>query len=93
MADPDSPTEVFDCATCTRPKTHCEGCPIHYQPKALDFAAGLMRLEARMHRTGALPRAGGLLDQDEKLMRRLDMIARTRDSYRKEVDSDGRGDG
>jgi len=76
VADPDSAAEVFDCATCDRPKTHCEGCPIQYQPKALAIASRLLRLHRRMERTGALPQAGGLLDQDERLMARLDMVAR-----------------
>lgn len=91
MADPDGAAELFDCATCTRPKTHCEGCPIVDQPKALPLASRLMRLHGRMERTGALPHSGGLLDQDERLMNRLDVVAREIASYRARGEEGGDG--
>lgn len=70
----DEKAELFDCATCTRPDTHCAVCPIDEQPRLLDEASWYLQLRARMQRYRALPEAGGILDQDEQTMRILDLV-------------------
>lgn len=60
--------------TCTRPQTHCEGCPRWEQPSRLELASYFLRLYKRVKVYGSLPRPGGLQDQDELTMRILDRI-------------------
>ncbi len=68
--------EVFDCTECTRPETHCEGCPRWEQPRLLELGGYYMKLYSRVMVFDALPRAGGLEDQNELTMRILDKIHR-----------------
>jgi len=67
----------MDCRTCDRPDTHCPVCPINDQPDLLEPAAFYLRLWNRCDRFKTLPRPGGLLEQDERTMRMLDVVAAT----------------
>lgn len=66
--------EHLRCSTCTRPRTACATCPIDQQPKITGRVEFLLALWNRMKAYGALPAAGGLLDQEESLMRQLDLV-------------------
>lgn len=79
----DGDAEVFDCATCERPESHCPACPIVDQPVLLREASWYLRLRNRMERYHALPDPGGILDQDEVTLRILDQVEDTVDRYRK----------
>ena len=49
-------------------------CPIDSQPRINPVLRELLKLWRRMRDTGALPEAGGLLDQPEWIMTRMDWI-------------------
>ena len=61
----------------------CRMCPKwdadREQPKASigAFGAALLQVASLCHRTGALPHAGGLLDQDPEMMDLLDTVYRS----------------
>jgi len=76
-AEGDDSLEVLDCATCDRDRaTACPVCPlaIGYQPRLTGRVKWMLTLYRRMMAYGALPAAGGLLAQDEELMRAIDAI-------------------
>lgn len=68
---------MYDCKTCTRPQpAACTTCPLAngLQPKIDEWLALDLQLHSDMKRWGTLPDAGGLLDQDPAVMRRINFI-------------------
>ena len=81
----DGKADLLDCTTCDRPELHCQTCPVMTgdQPKISPVVSFYMGLHKRMTRyPGALPDPGGLLDQDERTMRILDVIGDEIDAAR-----------
>lgn len=68
--------ELYDCATCQRNRpVACVACPIDEQPFITPRVKFLMDLWQRLQRyPGTLPGPGGLMDQEERLMRHLDVV-------------------
>lgn len=78
----DGQAELFSCATCTRPESHCAVCPIEDQPDLLSEASWYLRLYGRVQKYQVMPDAGGILDQDEVTMELLDLVDGTVERYR-----------
>ena len=68
--------EILNCSTCTRPENHCAVCPVETgeQPEISERLNFYIKLYKRVQRYQNLPDIGGLLDQDERTMRMLDII-------------------
>jgi hypothetical protein len=68
---------VRDCSSCGEPDRFCRRCPVErgVQPRITAEIAYYLRLARRAVLYHALPDVGGLEDQDETVMRILDVIA------------------
>ena len=68
--------ELLDCSKCDRPESACAACPVTLglQPERDDRVEYYLSLWRRVKRYEQLPDAGGLLDQEERLMKILDYI-------------------
>ena len=80
--------ELLDCSTCTRSEDACPVCPVTTgaQPRITVELAGWMRLYDRARTYRALPALGGLDDQEERIMRRLDLIHEEVSAHRRRID-------
>lgn len=67
----------MDCATCTLPASSCETCPVRTgeQPGNDAQVDTYLNLWRRSKRYSCLPQAGGVEDQDERLMKIFDAIS------------------